>query len=234
MSGIKGKKPKNFYLLHTPEAIKKSALKRKGLKLSEETKKKISDSAKRLGFGKWMKGRKLSEETKRKMSFSRKGQIPWNKGKKHTEEWKMKMSKIMKGRKITWGDKISKSQKGKPHFNQRGILNRNWKGGITPLIFKIRDCYKYRQWRRNILTKNNFTCQICRATGVRLIADHYPKLFSTIFHEYKLKSLEEALNCEELWNINNGRTLCVECHLKFGLKVSYLKNTFKGKRNPSA
>ena len=77
MSGIKGKKPKNFYLLHTPEAIKKSALKRKGLKLSEETKKKISDSAKRLGFGKWMKGRKLSEETKRKMSFSRKGQIPF-------------------------------------------------------------------------------------------------------------------------------------------------------------
>ena len=33
-----------------------------------------------------------------------------------------------------------------------------------------------------------------------------------IFEEYKIKSLEEALNCEEFWNINNGRTLCRKCH----------------------
>lgn len=42
--------------------------------------------------------------------------IPWNKGKKglqkHTDHWKSLMSKKMKGRKITWGDKISKSKMG--------------------------------------------------------------------------------------------------------------------------
>lgn len=30
----------------------------------------------------------------------------------------------------------------------------------------------------------------------------------------KRKTLEDAENCEELWNINNGRTLCKSCHIK--------------------
>jgi hypothetical protein len=65
---------------------------RKGKNLSEETKKKISESTKGKKnhfFGKKhseetklkLTGRKLSEETKRKMSSSKKGIIPWNKGK---------------------------------------------------------------------------------------------------------------------------------------------------------
>lgn len=41
--------------------------------------------------------------------------IDENGGFKHTDEWKINMSKKMKGRKITWGDKISKSLIGKPH-----------------------------------------------------------------------------------------------------------------------
>lgn len=30
--------------------------------------------------------------------------------------------------------------------------------------------------------------------------------------EYNIKNYNEALLCEELWNINNGRTLCLPCH----------------------
>ena len=32
--------------------------------------------------------------------------------------------------------------------------------------------------------------------------------------EYQIKTFEQALNCAELWDINNGRTLCKECHKK--------------------
>ena len=45
-----------------------------GLKHSEETKKKMSESAKLGGKGKWLKGRKYSEEHKRKLSQSKMGE----------------------------------------------------------------------------------------------------------------------------------------------------------------
>jgi len=50
------------------------------------------------------------------------------KGKKHPKSWKIKMRKMMKGRVITWGDKISKAKKGIPHLNQRGPYSYKWAG----------------------------------------------------------------------------------------------------------
>jgi hypothetical protein len=55
-----------------------------GRKLSEETKRKISEAA---------KGRKASPEARRKNGEAHKGQIPWIKGKKHTTDALSKMSR---------------------------------------------------------------------------------------------------------------------------------------------
>ena len=77
--------------------ILKIILAKKGEKLSEETRQKISQSKK--GQVAWNKGRTgiYSEETKKKMSVSqfKKGMTPHNKGKKATEDEKKKMSKAM-------------------------------------------------------------------------------------------------------------------------------------------
>lgn len=59
--------------------------------LSEESKQKIIST--------W-KGRKHKPETIELLKIK-------NRGRKHTDEFKKKMSNIMKGRKITWGDKVS-------------------------------------------------------------------------------------------------------------------------------
>lgn len=32
--------------------------------------------------------------------------------------------------------------------------------------------------------------------------------------ENKIKTFDMAMECEELWNINNGQTLCRPCHTK--------------------
>ena len=88
----------------TPEEHK--SLHMKGKKLSEETRRKISESH---------KGKILSEETKRKLSEANKGNT-YHKGKKHSEESIIKMSESHKGHPPTKGSKGM-------HWYNNGIVN---------------------------------------------------------------------------------------------------------------
>lgn len=99
-----------------------------------------------------------------------------------------------------------------------GEKSPNWRGGKVSLTKGIRYSYKYKEWRDAVFNRDNFTCLVCGIRGGELNADHYPKLFSEIFRENNINSLEEAYRCEEFWDINNGRTLCVPCHRKYGKK----------------
>lgn len=42
-------------------------------------------------------------------------------------------------------------------------------------------------------------------------ADHI-KPFALIMKENNITNLQEAIKCKELWDINNGRTLCIDHH----------------------
>ena len=109
-----------------------------------------------------------------------------------------------------------------------GENNSAWKGGITPLVRSIRTMMKYNEWRKSVYERDNYTCQECKLVGVALNADHI-KPFSKMVRQSKVSSIKEAGACRELWDIDNGRTLCVDCHKKtdtFGYKssMSYLLN----------
>jgi len=146
----------------------------------------------------------ITEKTKKKMSEARKGKTPKN----------IKfLNELSKNKNPEWIRKYSEARIGKPRMNMRGENHFNWKGGISLLRNRIQSLFKYRQWRSDVFTRDNFTCQICE-----IKADHYPKMFYKIRDEFNIKSLEDAENCEELWNINNGRTLCKNCHRKYGNK----------------
>ena len=138
-------------------------------------------------------------------------------GKKHTKEARRKIRKARKKQ------VFSTETREKFSIAHRGEKGSNWKGGRTKLGGIIRKCFKYRQWRSDVFTRDNFTCILCGKKGGWLEVDHYPKKFSKILDEYQIKSLEEALNCEELWNINNGRTLCLKCHNKTKQNKNYGK-----------
>lgn len=104
--------------------------------------------------------------------------------------------------------------KGKRHPKVSGDKHHSWKGGVTPLMVRIRRCTKYRQWVKDIFSRDNFTCQLCNKRGGSMEADHYPKMFSDVISEKKITTFEKAINCQELWILENGRTLCRECHQK--------------------
>jgi hypothetical protein len=61
----------------------------------------------------------------------------------------------------------------------------------------LRLSQEYSDWRISVYKRDNYTCQICGKVGGKLNADHikpfalYPKL---------------------RFDINNGRTLCINCH----------------------
>jgi len=165
------------------------------------------------------------------MAFS-KGNIPWNigiKGYHLTKEHREKIKKANMGHIVTkkTREKISKAHmgEGNPQYGKspsletrrklsevhKGEKSYLWKGGINPFRKSLRTCFEYRQWRSDVFTRDDFTCQECGQRGGSLHA-HHIKSFSSILQYYEITTKEEALECEELWNINNGITLCKECH----------------------
>ena len=42
-------------------------------------------------------------------------------------------------------------------------------------------------------------------------ADHITG-FAELLNKYNIKSVDDAVECEAFWDLENGRTLCVPCH----------------------
>lgn len=156
-------------------------------------------------------GRKHSEKSKEKMQGKRNtkhnkqfyiGYIPWNKGIKNpfpiTDEHRKNLSKAFKGRKVTW---ISS---GKDH--------PAWKGGISKIDKLCRRMKEYIKWRKDIFERDNYTCQECKYTGY--VTAHHIKSFSSIIKKNDINTIIEARECNEIWDLNNGLTLCENCHTK--------------------
>jgi len=167
---------------HSEETRRKVSIAKKGVKLSLETRAKMSKS--RMG-NTYCVGRKLSSEHIRKMLESRKGY-------RHSAETRRKLS-------------ITKSR------------------GLTAVSTLIRHSFEYRQWVSDVFQRDDYTCQKCRERGGRLNA-HHLKSFSLILRENNVKTFLESLQCAELWNINNGQTLCIRCHKETD---TYLNKTKK-------
>ena len=197
---------------------------------SEEAKRKIS----RKGKLKWQNpefkqkmrlaqlGRHFSDETKEKIRIAQSGEKGYWYGKCLSKETREKMAIAQLGKHSYKHSQETKEKLRIAHLGlQIGEKHWNWQGGITSLVEQIRKCFKYRQWRSDIFTRDRFQCHDCGHKGGRIEA-HHKKSFSSILQYYEITTLEEALNCEELWNINNGITLCEDCH-----KNVYRKNTIK-------
>ena len=133
------------------------------------------------------------------------GRVPWNKGLKMSQEQKEKISKS----KI--GVCASRETRKKLSLIRMGDGNPNWKGGKTPVILQARTCKKYLRWRLSVYERDLFTCRECNYHGKDMEAHHIIP-FSTFFHDNDINTLDKALKFDDLWNINNGITLCKNCH----------------------
>lgn len=178
------------------EILRLKALKQFKNGMPEETKIKLSKYKRNLGrklsdetkakIGKANKGRKMSLEFREQISKRQIGRIPWNKGKNHITN---------------------------PELIKVGKESNNWKGGRTEIQKSIRKMLEYSNWRLEVYRRDNFTCQKCFQQNTYLHC-HHIKSFAEILEENDIKTIEDAIKCDELWFISNGISLCVKCHYK--------------------
>jgi len=137
------------------------------------------------------KGRKLTEEHRKALMVPHKGAGIYPRTEYHKEICRRSTQKMYDDGKI-FGFR-------KSHYKNSGEKNNNWKGGITPANEKIRKSVQYKIWQFAVFSRDNWTCVFCGKRGGDLDADHI-KMFA--FHP------------ELRFAIDNGRTLCKECHRK--------------------
>lgn len=155
----------------------------------------------------------LSDITKKKISVRLKNNLPKTIIKKG--EHLSPNTEFKKGHKLNLGIK-------KPGIT--GVNHYNWKGGnpickcgrmMSKRTAKIcRKCFesntrdeslkarcsiKYTLWRASVLKRDNYTCQMCFIIGGKLEVDH-------------IKPFAYYPNLR--FSLENGRTLCKECHKK--------------------
>jgi hypothetical protein len=152
-----------------------------------------------------------------------------SRGRKHTKEAKVKCGLANKGRKLTdehkkkisennaryWQGRRREHMTGKDNWNFGKFGSehpRYRKEKKTSLRKAIRNSEKYHRHKRSILVRDKFTCQMCGGKKDYLELDHYPVGFSELLDRHKITSIDEAMSCKELWDENNGRTLCQPCH----------------------
>ena len=160
-------------------------------------------------------GKEWANQVKRKLSISHLGQVGYWTGKKRpflSEEAKENLRKVLKGRKITWKDKLrkpkSEEHKKRISLSKIGEKNPNWRGGIYEDL-SISPAYK--RWRKKNLERDSYECQKCRDKK------------KLVVHHKKSKQIYPEL----IFDINNRITLCDSHHRGFHKKFGYINFTEK-------
>lgn len=110
--------------------------------------------------------------------------------KHHTEQ--------IRGNSYTLGYKHTDESKKKMGMGKRGDKHYNWKGGISPERKLIWGRCDYRNWRKSVFERDNYTCNECLSRGGYLHAHH----------------IQSFANYPDLRFVTtNGMTLCAECHM---------------------
>ena len=150
-------------------------------------------------------GKPCSEETKRKISETIKKQ--YTKGRKHwTQGKRFKLCKVCRKRfqirpfEVETRICCSKECAAKRRSRMFGGENSHfWKGGLTEESKRLRNSAKFKNWRIKVFERDDYTCRGCVKRGGYLEAHH-------------IKSFSKYSGIR--FDVDNGVTLCKECHKK--------------------
>lgn len=114
--------------------------------------------------------------------------------------------------------------KGIEWVEMRGEKNPAYIDGRTSLVQRIRGLSVSDEWRINVFKRDGFKCRQCGLNKPNFINADHIRPFKFILNDFlnKHKNLSAVNDKEELirlslehkefWDINNGQTLCLDCH----------------------
>ena len=146
-----------------------------------------------------------------------KGCIPWNKDQKKLKDTLCKhCGKVFQQR--SWQTKETCSYECSNRFRVANGTHSWFKGGVTPLNQVIRSSIKGQEWKQEVIQLNGFKCSECKVESlpgsfVLMHVDHIIPL-SYLIRVHQIHTIEEARECDDLFDVSNGRVLCVPCHEK--------------------
>ncbi len=114
-------------------------------------------------------------------------------GRKHTKSAKQKQSIAKKGKKHSIERRIAQSAR------LQGIPIEKWSGFATTKTDRLKSTGEYKNWRKQVFERDNWTCQKCNAKGGKL-------------HPHHIKP--KSTNPKVVFDVSNGITFCVKCHHK--------------------
>jgi hypothetical protein len=125
-------------------------------------------------------------------------------------------------------EKISKTLSGRPTLYNTGDEHYRWKGGITELTTLIRNLIENRDWKKQVFQRDNYTCQECfthyTSQAPVYMEVHHKMAFSLLMQDFlkeysQFSPIEDketlvrlATSYQPFWDIENGITLCEDCH----------------------
>jgi hypothetical protein len=77
----------------------------------------------------------------------------------------------------------------------------------------------YRNWKKEVFKKYGKICQIC-GTKDNLEIHHRQSMYS-ILKNNNVDSVYKAIDCKELWDVENGIVLCSKCHKEMESSKKY-------------
>jgi hypothetical protein len=109
----------------------------------------------------------------------------------------------------------SQETRSKMSMSKIGEVNPNWNGGVTPLYKNIRECAKYYEWRDAVYKRDDYCDVITGERGNGNLNAHHIMPFAEIVEKHNIKTFEEAMACDELWDVSNGITMIEANHIMY-------------------
>lgn len=140
-----------------------------------------------------------------------------------TKANKLGLSKSEIGLKKAHAEKMTINSKIKMSCSLRNIDIKDFKGFVSPINILIRQGKKYFEWRETIFKRDNFVCFKCKNTKPGCMNVHHIIPLSSLISSYSKKLDQNIINDDYFYDLNNGVTVCEDCHKNLHCKIGITK-----------